>query len=90
MLEAPLAGLPDPCFAFSGEAGSQIINRSLAAAMVVFPEQSAEETSGVQVGLDVKQVKENHENPQGEISQPILEDVGSLFLLSCGWVGHSP
>jgi hypothetical protein len=47
MLEASSAGLPEPLFAFIGETCPQIIEGSLPAAVVIFPEQATQKAGGV-------------------------------------------
>jgi hypothetical protein len=59
--------------------------------MIVFPQQSAEKTTGIQIGLDIEQVKKNHQNPQRKIGQPICEGIVFFpFLLSRGRINHRP
>jgi hypothetical protein len=79
MLEATSACLADPLLAFFRITCVKIIQSPLSAAMIMFPQQSTEKASEVQIGLDIKQVKKNYKNPQHKIAEPILE--GIVFLL---------
>jgi hypothetical protein len=92
MLKASPAGLQNPLFALFGETGAKVVQSAFAAAMVVFPEQSAEKTSGPEVGLDIEYIQENDENPHSNIEQPVLNGVvlSLLLLLLRHRVGHSP
>jgi hypothetical protein len=91
MFEASPACLPNPFFTFFKEACTEIIQGPLAAAMITSPQQSAEKTSGPQIGLDIEYIKKNDKDPQRKISHPICYGIMfSLFLLLWGRVCHSP
>jgi len=90
VLKAAPGGLPYPLFALVGVARAKIVQRSFAAAMIVFKEHSAEETGGSQVCLDIEKIQKQHEHPQGDVLQVVLDGIAfSLFLLS-RMLGHSP
>ena len=49
----------------------------------MLPQQATEETCRLKIGLDIEQVKEDHENPQPKVGKPVFEwIVFLLFLLS--------
>jgi hypothetical protein len=63
MLEASPARLPYPLFALLRVARAKIFQGTFSTAMIVFPQQPAENTSGVKIGLDIEQVKKNNKDP---------------------------
>ena len=53
----------------------KIIQSPFSPAMIVFPQQSAEKTSGIQIGLDIEQIEKNRKNSQRNIAQPICKGI---------------
>jgi hypothetical protein len=63
MLEASPARPPYPLLALFRIARTKIFQSTFSAAMIVSPQQPAENTSGVKIGLDIEQVKKNNKDP---------------------------
>ena len=79
MLEAAPADAVNPPLALFRITGPQVVKGSLSPAVIVFPKQSSEKTSGIKIGIYIEKMHNSDNSAQGRVCRKVLD--GTLFLV---------
>ncbi len=79
MLEGTSAGFDEPLLVFIRETGSEVVESTLSASLIVFPHTPAEKAGKTQVCFDTEPIHYKKGHPQRSIPKPIEYGIG-LFL----------